>query len=179
MVAQLETPAIALDDHPFYPAIEGLVQIFTAPHRSFFTTVMAQAFRAAGQGTPVLIIQFLKGGINMGHQHPMHLCQHLDWYRCNLPRCIDTPALETAEMEAMQDLWQHTQRMVVAGTYSLVVLDELSVALNLDLILETEVLRLIQERPRHIDMILTGPKMPQSLLDVADQITELRRHICP
>ncbi|NJN38883.1 MAG: P-loop NTPase family protein [Acaryochloridaceae cyanobacterium CSU_3_4] len=179
MVAQLETPAIALDDHPFHSTIEGLVQIFTAPHRSFFTTVMAQAFRAAGQGTPVLIIQFLKGGINMGHQHPMQLCQHLDWYRCNLPRCIDTPALEIAEIQAMQDLWQHTQRMVAAGTYSLVVLDELSLALNLDLISEIEVLRLIQERPRHIDMILTGPNMPRSLLDVADQITELRRHIYP
>jgi cob(I)alamin adenosyltransferase len=26
-----------------------------------------------------------------------------------------------------------------------------------------------------VDIILTGPEMPQALLDVADQITEIRR----
>ena len=90
-------------DSPARHIVAGLVQIFTAPHRSFFTSVMAQALREAGQGTRVLVVQFLKGGINMGHQHPMHLCQHLDWYRCNLPRCIDTPELEATEMQAMQE----------------------------------------------------------------------------
>ncbi len=178
MVAQLDTPPIAVD-HSFHHTIEGLVQIFTAPHRSFFTNVMAQALRAAGQGTRVLVVQFLKGGINMGHQHPMHLCQNLDWYRCNLPRCIDTPELETVEMQAMHDLWHHTQTTVAAGEYALVILDELSLALHLNLIPESEVLQLIEQRPRHIDMILTGPNMPPSLMDVADQITELRRNICP
>ena len=178
MVAQLDTPPIAVDPS-FHHTIEGLVQIFTAPHRSFFTNVMAQALRAAGQGTRVLVVQFLKGGINMGHQHPMHLCQNLDWYRCNLPRCIDTPELETVEMQAMNDLWQHTQTAVMSGDYSLVILDELSLALHLNLIPEADVLQLIEQRPRHIDMILTGPNMPSSLMDVADQITELRRNICP
>ena len=178
MVAQLDTPPIAVES-PSRHIIEGLVQIFTAPHRSFFTNVMAQALREAGQGTRVLVVQFLKGGINMGHQHPMHLCQHLDWYRCNLPRCIDTPELESVEMQAMQDLWHHTQAVVAAGAYSLVILDELSLALHLGLIPESDVLTLIEQRPRHIDMILTGPNMPPSLMDVADQITELRRHIYP
>ncbi|MFM6687726.1 MAG: P-loop NTPase family protein, partial [Dolichospermum sp.] len=27
----------------------------------------------------------------------------------------------------------------------------------------------------HLDIILTGSQMPQSLLDIADQITEVRR----
>jgi len=178
MVAQLDTPLVPVDS-PARHIVAGLVQIFTAPHRSFFTSVMAQALREAGQGTRVLVVQFLKGGINMGHQHPMHLCQHLDWYRCNLPRCIDTPELEATEMQAMQELWHHTQTAIASGTYALVILDELSLALHLGLIPEADVLSLIEQRPRHIDMILTGPNMPPSLLDVADQITELRRNICP
>lgn len=65
------------------------------------------------------------------------------------------------------------------GDYSLVILDELSLALHLNLIPESEVLGLIQQRPQHIDMILTGPNMPSSLMDVADQITEMRRSVCP
>jgi cob(I)alamin adenosyltransferase len=174
MVAQIETRTVPIEHHVLY-AVEGLVQIVTAPHRSFFTHVMAQALRAAGQGTSVLVVQFLKGGINMGHQHPINLCQHLDWYRCNLAGCIDSDQIEKSDMQALQSLWQHTQVSVAAGDYAMVVLDELSLAIHLGLIPEAEVLELIQQRPRHIDMILTGPKMPTALINEADQVTELRR----
>ncbi len=178
MVAQVETRTLTVEPQ-FHPAIEGLVQIVTAPHRNFFTNVMAQALRVAGQGTPVLVVQFLKGGIRMGPDHPIHLCQHLEWLRCNLPRCIDTSEIESDEMEALAELWQYTKEAVIGDRFSLVVLDELSLAIHLGLIAEAEVLDLIAQRPRHVDMILTGPEMPQSLMDRADQITELRRSFCP
>lgn len=175
MVSQLEAP-IRSGIHSLTYSIEGLVQVFTCPHRSFFTSVMAQALRIAGQGTPVLVVQFLKGGIAQGHQHPVQLAQHLDWIRCNLPRCIDTPAgVAAPELNALAELWQYTQTVVSQGKYSLVVLDELSLAINFGLISESEVLNFIKQRPGQVDLILTGPDMPQSLLDVADQITELRR----
>ncbi len=174
MVSQLEPPSLTPDRHRAFP-IEGLVQIFTCAHRSFFTSVMAQALRLAGQGTPVLVVQFLKGGINQGIDRPVQLGQNLDWIRCNLPRCIDTPHLDQAETQALQELWQYTRRVVAEGKYDLVVLDELSLAINFGLISELEVLEVLESRPRQMDVILSGPEMPEALLQVADQITELRR----
>ena len=58
MVAQLESSNLnsALN---IPHAIEGLVQVFTSPHRNFFTDVMAQALRIAGQGTSVLVVHNL------------------------------------------------------------------------------------------------------------------------
>jgi cob(I)alamin adenosyltransferase len=174
MVAQLETPT--LDSTCRLPyTVEGLVQVFTCPRRSFFTNVMAQALRVAGQGTPVLVVQLLKGGINQGQEHPVRLGQHLEWIRCDLPRCIDTPHLDEAETRSLLELWQYTQKVVFAGKYSLVVLDELSLAINFGLIPEAEVLRFLDKRPSHVDIILTGSEMPSAILDVADQITEIRR----
>jgi len=182
MVAQIETPTLnpVREDYPvthrhLLPSIEGLVQVFTSSHRSFFTSVMAQALRIAGQGTPVLVVQFLKGGINQGYKHPVRLGQNLDWIRCDLPRCIDTPQLDEIEMRSLQDLWQHTQKVVLEGKYSLVVLDELSLAINFGLIPEPEVLEFLAKRPVDVDIIFTGPSMPEAILDVADQITEIRR----
>ena len=105
----------------------------------------------------------------------MQLGQNLDWIRCDLPRCIDTPHLEETEIQSLQDLWQHTQQLVFESKYSLVVLDELSLAINFNLIPEIEVLAFLTKRPANVDIILTGPEMPKSLLDVADQITEIRR----
>ncbi|AFY46384.1 ATP:corrinoid adenosyltransferase [Nostoc sp. PCC 7524] len=174
MVAQLETPSANSTLSLPHP-LEGLVQVFTSSHRNFFTSVMGEALRIAGQGTSVLLVQFLKGGINQGQDHPIQLGQNLDWIRCDLPRCIDTPHLDEAENQALQRLWQYTQQVVNEGKYSLVVLDELSLAINFGLIAETEVLAFLAKRPPHIDIILTGPEMPPSLLDIADQITEIRR----
>lgn len=174
MVSQLEAP-LRNSTHSLPYAVEGLVQVFTCPYRSFFTSVMAQALRIAGQGTRVLIVQFLKGGIQQGFQHPVQLGQNLDWIRCDLPRCLDSPDVTEVEAAALLDLWQETQSVVVQGQYSLVVLDELSLAINFGLIAESEVLHFLKNRPSQVDVILTGPEMPQSILDIADQITELRR----
>lgn len=172
MVSQIETQVF---DTPRSLSIEGLVQVFTSYHRSFFTGVLAQAMRIAGQGTSVLVVQFLKGGIGQGYDRPMQLSQNLDWIRCDVARCIDSPQISDDEARSLSELWQHTRRVVEQNRYDLVVLDELSLAIRFGFIPEAEVLDFLQNRPRHIDIILTGPEMPTALLDVADQITELRR----
>ncbi len=189
MVAQLKTSALGsnpsadlssgLGSELLLPTVEGLVQVVTAPQRSFFAGVMAQALRVAGEGRRVLVVQFLKGGIQQGPEHPVQLGQNLDWLRCDLSRCISTPQLSEPEQQALTRLWQHTQRSILSGDYSLAVLDELSLAVNLGLIPEVEVLDLLQQRPVSVDIILTGPDMPLALLEAADQITELRRSRCP
>ncbi|MFW6359307.1 MAG: P-loop NTPase family protein [Chroococcales cyanobacterium] len=174
MIAQLESPTLSTSSQLPYE-VKGLIQVFTGSHRSFFTGVIAQALAIAGHGTPVLVVQFLKGGIRQGHKHPIRLGQHLDWLRCDVPRCVDTPHLDEKETKALQRLWKHTQATVLDGNYSLVVLDELSLAINFGLISEEEVLNFLKQRPPHVDIILTGPQMPDSLLEMADQITEIRR----
>lgn len=174
MVSQLDAP-LRDSSHSLPYSVEGLLQVFTCPHRSFFTSVMAQALRIAGQGTSVLIVQFLKGGIRQGHNNPVQLGQNLDWIRCDLPRCINSPNLEETETIALRELWRYMQAAVAQGKYSMVVLDELSLVMNFGLISEAEVLNFLKSRPSQVDVILTGPDMPESILNIADQITELRR----
>lgn len=174
MVAQIQRPTLN-PNRSYDMKIEGLVQVFTCPHRNFFTSVMSQAMRLAGQGTSVLVVQFLKGGIGQGYDRPIQLAQHLDWVRCDLARCIDTVEVDELEQRSIIDLWQYTQNVIYQNRYDLVVLDELSVAMNFNLISQAEVLEFLRKRPRHVDVILTGPDVPEAILDVADQITELRR----
>ena len=58
------------------------------------------------------------------------------------------------------------------------VLDELGLALDYGLLDETEVLSSLNQRPARMDVIVTGPAMPEGLMDMADQVTELRRDRC-
>ena len=169
-------PSPAITRHPLLSTIEGTIQVFTSQHRTFFTNVMVQAMRDAEQGLPVLVVQFLKGGINQGPENPMNMGQNLDWVRCDRPTCIKSPEVDDDTRAAVQELWSHTQLAIRGGVYGLVVLDELSLAIDFGLISENEVLTLIKERPSHVEVIFTGPQMPASLLDVADQVTQFRRN---
>ncbi|CDN09762.1 cob(I)yrinic acid a,c-diamide adenosyltransferase [Richelia intracellularis] len=61
-----------------------------------------------------------------------------------------------------------------ATPYYLLVLDELSLAMNFGLIPEAEVLTFLAKRPAHVDILLTGPEMPKSILYLGNQVTEVR-----
>jgi cob(I)alamin adenosyltransferase len=175
-VANLPAPASTLVRHPLLQTIEGAVQVFTSLHRNFFTDVMVQALRLADQGKPVLVVQLLKGGIRQGADRPMQLGQNLDWLRADMAHCIHGPEVDKDSRQAVLDLWRHTQAVVQKGRYGLVVLDEISLSLNYGLIPADEVLAFIGQRPPQVDVILTGPEMPEVLRSLADQVTEFRRH---
>lgn len=187
MVSQLRAPVphpvperpTRASDHPWLHAIEGSIQVFTSPHRSFFTNVMVQAMRVAGQGHAVLIVQFLKGGIRQGVDQPMLFGQGLEWLRPDIQRALRKDDATTEESDAIAKLWHHTQAVAMQGRHALVVLDELSLAIRLGLIAEASVLAFLEQRPPQVDVILTGPDMPDALLAIADQVTEFRRHFLP
>jgi cob(I)alamin adenosyltransferase len=167
--------ALAVPEIPQPPEIEGIVQVFTSPYRGFNTSVVSQALRVASQGTPTLLVQFLKGGINQGPTHPTEMGQNFKWVHCAIERHIDTDQVEPQERQAIQELWEDTKRQVQEGRYGLVILDELSLAINFGFIPVEEVLQLLKERPSYVDVILTGPQMPEGISSIADQLTEQRR----
>lgn len=178
MVAQLETVKLNSDSRLSHQ-IEGLLQVFAGAQRSFFTGVIAQALAIAAHGTPVLVVQFLKGGIRQGRDCSVRMAQNLDWWRCDLSRNIDSSEMTVAEREAVLQLWTQARQAIEAGRYTLVILDELVLAAELGAIPLADVIAFLEHRPQHIDTILTGPQMPAEILAMADQVTEVRRTYLP
>ncbi|MEM9156990.1 MAG: cob(I)yrinic acid a,c-diamide adenosyltransferase [Cyanobacteria bacterium J06642_2] len=173
-LTQLEAPPVALPT--LSPVVKGTLHLFINPHRSFFTPAIVQAMHSAGQGKPSLIVQLLKGGINQGPDHIVHLGDRLQWVRCGIERCVDSSHLEPEERLALDRLWDFTKQAIDSGDYGLVVLDELGLAIKLGLIPEAEVIDLLDNRPVSMDVAMTGPEMPESLMERADQITHLRHN---
>ncbi|MCS5691469.1 cob(I)yrinic acid a,c-diamide adenosyltransferase [Cyanobium sp. FGCU-6] len=165
------------------PEPEGLLQIHTAPYRGSFAAVFSQALRSAGLGSRVLVSQFLKGGVAQGLAGSLWLCGRLQWLRPALPLCLDRPAdaLVTSAAEdvdprsAVAEVWTFSRERLLAGDVDLMVLDELGLAVELGYVPAEEVTEVLQRRPAHLDVILTGPAVPEVLMAMADQVTELRR----
>ena len=64
--------------------------------------------------------------------------------------------------------------MVRRAEADLVILDEIGIALHFSLLPLDEVLRLLDERPPGVELVLTGRRMPEEVLARADLITEMR-----
>jgi cob(I)alamin adenosyltransferase len=158
---------------------EGLLQVHTAPFRGSFSGVFSQALRSAGLGSRVLISQFLKGGVEQGLERSVWLCGRLQWLRPAVASCLAQPAamdeVGCAEREAVLEVWSFTREQMLAGQLDQLVLDELGLAVELGFLEEAEVVAALEQRPSHLDVILTGPSIPSALLAMADQVTQLRR----
>ncbi|MBM5798580.1 MAG: hypothetical protein FJ060_10575 [Cyanobacteria bacterium K_Offshore_0m_m2_072] len=168
-------PALRLVPQP-----EGLLQVHTAPFRGSVPSVLSQALRAAGLGSRVLISQFLKGGVDQGVDRSLSLCGRLQWLRPAIAVCVDGPAgagdPEAAALrEAIAAVWDHCSEQLLTGAVDLLVLDELGLALAYGYLDLDHVLTTLERRPAQMDVILTGPLIPDPLMAMADQVTQLRR----
>ena len=156
---------------------EGQLQVHTAPYRGSFGTVLSQALRSAGLGSRVAVVQFLKGGVAQGPDAALTLCDRMVWMRPAVMGCLSEPASpsDSVNLEAVQEVWQFCRRHLASGDLDQLVLDELGLAIALGYLDESEVRDSLESRPGSMDVIITGPSIPESLMGLADQVTELRR----
>ena len=160
---------------------QGQVQIHTSPFRGTFSVVLSEALRSAGLGSKVLISQFLKGGVNQGPNGAINLCGRLEWLRPAIETCLPGESSEENlslkkkyEEKAIKELWEFCKKRIVEKKLDKIVLDEIGVAINLGFIEENDLISMINNRPSSTDVILTGQSIPSKVIEMADQITELR-----
>ena len=155
-------------------APEGQLQVHTAPYRGSFSTVFSQAVRAAGLGSRVLIAQFLKGGVQQGPAGCVNLCGGLAWLRPDVEACLSEAGFEQAR-PAVSEVWHTCRHHLMQGDLDQLVLDEPGLAVALGYLDEQELIDALEQRPGSMDVIITGPAIPASVMSMADQVTELRR----
>ena len=160
---------------------QGQVQIHTSTFRGSFSVVLSEALRAAGLGSQVLIVQFLKGGVNQGPNGAINLCGRLEWLRPAIETCMQEKILEEHlslkrkyEEKAIKEIWNFCKARLIEKKIDKIVLDEIGIAISLGFIEENDLIFMINNRPSSTDIILTGPSIPLTVMEMADQITELR-----
>ncbi len=158
----------------------GYVQVYTGDGKGKTTAALGLALRASGHGMRTYIGQFMKGQhygeLEALCDHPLITVEQYGDVRC-IRREEVTPehvaqarrGLERAR-EAMLGLGLGP---VLVGQYDVVVLDEVNVAIWFGLLTVEEVLAFLDERPAHVEVILTGRRAPQELIERADLVTEM------
>jgi cob(I)alamin adenosyltransferase len=152
---------------------KGYVQVYTGDGKGKTTAALGLALRASGHGMRTYIGQFMKGQ-QYGELEALrdHPCIMLEQY--GDLRCIRREEVTSKHVAQAQRGLEQAREAMLSGKYDIVVLDEVNVAIWFGLLGVEEVLAFLDQRPACVEVILTGRRAPQELIDRADLVTEMR-----
>ncbi len=149
----------------------GLVIVHTGNGKGKSTAAFGLVTRMLGHGKRCVVVQFIKSGHAATERN---LCCHLPhWHRCGEGFTWDTQD-RAGDTEAVHTGWQIALNAMQDPEVSLVVLDELNIALAFDYLPVDEVLAALRERQPHQHVVFTGRDAPAELIEQADLVTEMR-----
>jgi cob(I)alamin adenosyltransferase len=154
---------------------QGMIQVYTGDGKGKTTAALGLACRAVGHGYKVLIIQFIKGNIDYGElETARRLAPHLTIRPMGRGCRISCESTDPEDVKLCHEAMLYAGRAIASREYDIVVLDEINVAVDLGLLKKEEVLRLLDERPSDVELILTGRHAAQEIMERADLVTEMK-----
>jgi len=151
----------------------GLIQIYTGDGKGKTTAALGLALRAAGSGMKVLIIQFMKKW-DYGELYSLKLIPHITLETFGTKEFIYKGKAKKIDYEEAEKAFSFGVEGVQSGNYDLVIFDELNMALYYELLDLKEVIKKIKEKPEKVEVVITGRKAPQEIIEIADLVTEMR-----
>lgn len=153
---------------------KGLIMIHTGDGKGKTTAALGVAFRAAGNGMKVAIIQFIKGKWKYGELiAAKQMNPPIEIYPMGEGFTWDTND-RARDIEKTKEAWNFCKEKVMSGKYDVVVFDEINYVIDYDYLPAGEVVSFLRQKPEMVHVILTGRNAKRELIDAADLVTEMR-----
>ena len=150
---------------------QGYLHVYTGDGKGKTTAAMGLALRSLGAGFRVQIIQFIKNAPS-SEISPLEKAG-AGVFRYGNGLIFGRPITEEDRQPILKGL-NHVKRIFTENSTDLLILDEINVALGLQLAEEALFFEILSQRPPTMEVVCTGRRAPQALLDTADLITEMQ-----
>ncbi|MCM3651820.1 cob(I)yrinic acid a,c-diamide adenosyltransferase [Metabacillus litoralis] len=160
----------------------GLTLIYTGDGKGKTTASIGLSVRAVGHGLSVKILQFIKSkGRSYGEQISL---EKLGVEMVQLGEGFTWTKTPDVHRKALESAWTVAKETVMSGKYDVVVLDELNNALAIDSFPVDDVLpihevkELIQNKPQHVHLVITGRNAKEEIKELADlvSVVDVEKH---
>jgi len=168
-----------MDDHQ-QDSRRGLILINTGPGKGKTTAALGTAFRAAGNGMRVLVLQFLKGSWHYGELDAAAAITQAEGFRYEMRQLgrgfVKVGGAETdpEDLAMVESAWLECEREILSGDWDLIVLDEINYTIGYGMLDAERVAEVLRRKPEMLHVILTGRNAPAVLVELADTVTEMR-----
>jgi len=151
----------------------GLLLVYTGQGKGKTTAALGIVFRALGRGMRVAVVQFIKGKWRTGERQFAETIPGLTFLVMGRGFTWESDDL-SKDKEAAAEAWSETRKLVERGEHDVIVLDEITYAINYGFLPVQEVLEVLEDRPSHVHVVVTGRNAPERLVEIADLVTEMR-----
>ncbi len=153
----------------------GLVIVHTGKGKGKSSAAFGMIFRCIAHAMPCAVVQFIKGGMSTGERdlitaHFSDLCafhtmgEGFTWETQDKAR----------DTEMARAAWEKSKELIRDERNTMVLLDEINIALRYDYIDVNEVVAfLVDEKPEMTHVVLTGRNAKDELIEIADLVTEM------
>jgi cob(I)alamin adenosyltransferase len=153
--------------------MKGYTQVYTGTGKGKTTAALGLALRAAGAGLKVYFGQFIKKGNYCEIRALKKLAGCVTVRQCGRG-CFIRGKPSPRDIETAMRGFEELRAAAAGGGYDVVIADELSPAVSAGLIGLDEVLRLVDEKPAGVELVITGRGAHPRLVKRADLVTDMR-----
>lgn len=154
---------------------KGLIIVHTGKGKGKSSAAFGMIFRCIAHDMKCGVVQFIKGGMSTG-ERDLILSKFSDI--CAFHTMGEGFTWETQDksrdMEMAAAAWEKAKELIRDESNTMILLDEINIALRYDYIDINEVVRfLVDEKPDLTHVVLTGRNAKEELIEIADLVTEM------
>lgn len=149
-----------------------LIQVYTGNGKGKTSAALGLALRAAGAGLKVYIGQFIKGK----YYSELNALKRIKNIKIEQfgRGCFIRNKPDEKDKRLARVALKKIKKIISQRIYDMIILDEINVALKLNLIKLEALLRLIKKISRRTELILTGRDAHPEILKIADLVSEIK-----
>lgn len=152
---------------------KGLLIVNTGPGKGKSTAAWGLVLRMLGYERRCAIVQFIKGAWNTGERRALERFGDLVEFHALGEGFTWETQDKQRDIDACVRAWAKAQELMARPDLSLLVLDELNIALRYDYLPLAEVVAVLKARRPDLHVVVTGRNAKPALIEAADLVTEM------
>ncbi len=152
---------------------KGYIQVYTGTSKGKTTAALGLVLRAAGAGLRVFFGQFVKQR-RCGEHKALERFSDLVTVKQYGKGFIRGGKPGKADFEAAEKGFKDAKEIIASGSYDVVILDEINIAVYYGLVNIDELLEVMERKPEGVELVLTGRYADSRVIEKADLVTEMK-----
>jgi cob(I)alamin adenosyltransferase len=152
---------------------KGLLIVHTGAGKGKSTAAFGLALRMLGRGKRIGVVQFIKGAWHSAERDALaRFGDQVSWHTMGEGFTWETQDLKR-DIAAAERAWAKATELMADPTFSLLILDELNIALRYQYLDLSVVVAVLSGRRSDLHIVVTGRNAKPELIAAADLVTEM------
>ena len=151
---------------------KGYIHVYTGPGKGKTTAALGLGTRAAGAGMKVHMVQFMKGR-RYSEIDTLENIANFTISQHGRDDFVSKEKPDRVDIDLAKKGFNYSKEIVNNGKYDMIILDEINVAVDYNLIQLKDVIKLLEGKPKKLELILTGRYAHPEIVRCADLVTEM------